>query len=267
MQVCYEYILAGVIIFLVLATTEATMFSLMAQRLTVLEQENHYTVADQILDTLLLSPGSPSNWGNIFTEGPLSIGLADQNSLKPYVLDPYKVARLDGNSTGYISPVEARALMGLRRDWHFSLKITPILHIEVAGNGSFTITVKNNRGLLAPNVNVTAYYVPKSLTRESTYYSKSNITMVDGTCTLWFQFEQNHILVIQAEQMGVKVVTTFPEGLSFIIEGGCVFQIDMTVITEINYSTGDVSGLDKETASRYVEIGGSTFLAEFDLWR
>ncbi len=267
MQVSYEYILAGMIIFLLVLTTEITMFSLMSERLTALEQGSSYTTADKILDILLLSTGDPSNWGSNMSAEPVSIGLADQNSLKQYALDPSKVARFSSNSTGYISPARTRDLLGIRRDWQFSLRISPIMDIEVSGNGTFTVTISNSKGLLVANVNVTAYYVPKSLSPGAVYQCRSSVTKVDGTCTLEFQFEPDHVLVIEAEQMSIKVLATFPKGTNFRVEGGSVFVSDTPLITEISYSTGSAYGMDKETVSRYVDIAGTTCLAELDLWK
>ncbi len=266
MHVNFEYILAGLMIFLILTMTELTMFTIMSQQLTALEQESGYTMADRVLDALLLSPGDPPDWGCNLSKDPISLGLADQNSLRVYVLDPYKVVRLYENSTGYISPAKARSLLGLRRDCHFSIKITPIFLIEVEGNGTFTITVKNNEGFPVSNVKITAYYVPRSLSPDVEYFCESNITRTEGTCTLEFEFRQDYILVVQAEQSGVKVVATDPPGLNLKIEGDRVFESDIPLVVEIDYSTGSISGSDKETTSRCVEIGGSTYLVEFTLW-
>jgi len=253
-------------VLLILTSTEVTIFTLMSQKLTQLGQESTYTTADKILDILLLSPGDPPQWGENVSENPVSLGLADENALKAYVLDPYKVARLDNNSVGYIPPSEARTLLGLRRSYHFNLRIRPVLTINVEGNGTFNITVRDNRGFLAPNVNVTAYYVPESLDPEADYPHRSNITRVDGSCTLDFGSETGDILVTKAEQSGVRVVATYPSGYNFIVEGDRVFESDTLLISEIEYSTGIVSGIYKETVSRCVQIGGLTYLVEFDLW-
>jgi len=242
------------------------MVSLMYQKLAALEQESDYTTADKVLDILLLSPGDPPDWGDNVSEDPVSLGLADQNSLRSQVLDPRKVARLHGNSSGYISPTKARTLLGLRRTYHFSLTMRPVLNVEVSGNGTFVFTVRNSKGLLAPNVNITAYYVPESLVPGDDYPSSTNITRIDGTCALTFQFEADHVLVIRAEQLGVGVTVTHPSGYSFMVEGGRVFASEALLISELVYSTGLVSGIDKETVSRFVEVGGSTYLLQLELW-
>jgi hypothetical protein len=267
LHVTYEYILAGLMIFLILMMTQVTMSALMTRQLTYLEQSGGYKTAEKIFDALLLSPGDPPDWGRNFSEDPSYLGLADQNSLRAYVLDPYKVLRLQKGSTGYISPAKARRLLGLRDDYHFSLRIFPALTVEIQGNGSFTITVRNLRGSPVPNVNVTGYYVSKSLSPMASYPVKSNITRIDGSCTLEFQYEPDHVLVVCATVFGVRVVLTEPPGLNFRVEGGRVFKSDIPLITEINYSTGSVVGFEREYVSRYVEIDGSAYIAEFTLWK
>ncbi len=251
---------------LILTSTEATISTLMSQKLTQLEQEAPYTTADRILDILLLSPGDPLNWGSNVSETPTYLGLADQAALRAYVLDPRKIGRLYENSPGYIAPSEARALLGLRRSYHFSLRIRSVLRIEVAGNGTFTLTVRDTKGFLVPNVRITAYYVPESLVPGIDYPHKSNITGIDGSCTVDFTFEQDRVLVVQAEQSGVRVLATYPSGYNFVVEGDRVFGSDTVLVSELEYSTGTVSGISKESVSRYVEIKGLTYLVEFDLW-
>jgi len=271
LHISYEYILAGLVVLLVLTSTEITMYALMSQRLASLKQESGYTTADKILDILLLSPGDPSDWGKNVSETPVSLGLADQNAMRAYFLDPNKVERLHENSTGYISPSEARDLLGLRGSYQFSLRIKPVLSIGISSvefgvYETFTITVRDTKGFPVPNVNITAYYVPESLASGADYPHGSNITRIDGTCTVTFMAILD-VLVVQAEQLGVRVVVTHPSGFNFVVEGGRVFESDTLLVTDFPpYSTGLVSGLDKEFVSRYVEIGGLTYVVEFELW-
>jgi len=268
LEISFEYILAGLTILLVLASTQIFMYMMMMQRLTALEQESGYTVAEEILDMILLSPGYPPDWGRNLSEYPVSFGLAEYNAIRAYVLDPYKVARLLEDSTGYILPPEARALMGLRSSFHFSLRIRPIFNITVEdkGGGIFLFTVLNSKGYLAPNVNVTAYYVPTSIVPGTEYPKRSNITSIDGKCSLDFSGVTGQVLVVQAEEMEARVIVNYPSEYNFVIESGEVFESDTFLVTELEYSTGSVVGIGKESASRVVEIGGLTYIVEFDLW-
>jgi len=268
LHVDYEYICAGIIILLILSVTEISMFNLMTQQLGRIEQEKGYTIAEKILDMILLSPGDPPNWGEYITD-PIFLGLATQNSLKEYVLDASKVTRISEDSDYYISPGKARSLLGLSQNYQFSLKITPVFIIDInsEGNGNFILTLTNNKGSPITNVNITGYYIPKSFVPGTYYPSESKISGIDGKCTLNFEHIPNYVLVVCASQLEVKTVKTDPPNLNFRIEGDCVVESDVPVIQDIHYSTGSVFGLKKESVFRYVEIEDFTYYVEFNLWR
>jgi hypothetical protein len=263
--VSYEYILAGLIIILVMNAVQIAVTDLLSQRLTALEEQNLLTEAEKVADVIFLSPGNPVNWGNTPAQEPTFFGLAAASSLRAYTLDPYKIMRLMQNSTGYISPTRARELLGLSPSSQFSLKFTPLMDINVAGNGVFTITVKDRMGVLDANVNITSFYVPKSLSIDSTYSSVTNITRLDGTCMVSFQPQADYVLVVLAEQSAGKSLVTFPQGYDFKVEGGRVFQSDVPSFTEIDYSTGSFSGTTATMTYRYVMIDGLTYVAQFEL--
>jgi hypothetical protein len=266
MEVTIEYIMAAMIVLLIFTASEITINNLTTQRLAALEQGTGNTDAERILDTLLLSPGEPNNWGHNSSMQPTLMGLAYANAVKSYVLDPSKVARLSKNSTGYISPTDTRQMLGLKGNYQFTLEMTPLFDVEVIGNGSFTFRVKNSEGSLAPNVNVTAYYVPISLPSDSSYESKSNLTKIDGTCNLKFTARSGYALVIQTSQLGITDLATWPKGLDLVVEGGRVFHGDIKPVTKLEYVTGIASGSTVRTASRYAEISGLTYLVELKIW-
>ncbi len=267
MHVDYEYVLAGITVLLILLATEINMYTIMSQEMTRMEQERGYTVAEKILDMILLSPGDPEDWGN-YPSDPSSFGLAAQNSLQAYVLDANKVIRLSINSSGYLSPGKVRSLLGLSRGYQFSLNIMPIFKIDISseGGGNFTVTVTNYKGLPAPNVNVTGYYIPQSWAPSVEYTHQSKVTGFDGRCALWFNSEPDHVLVVCANQLEVKATETDPEGLYFRVEGDSVVKSDTPLVPAINYSTGSPFGMKRESVSRYAEIEGLTYYAEFSLW-
>jgi hypothetical protein len=268
LHVSYEYILAGLIIILILTTSELTIFSLMTEKLTDIRQEGSYSTAEKIVDVLLLSPGYPFDWGLNVSVDPDSLGLALHNSLDAYVLDPEKVNRLNENSSGYIIHAKARELLGLRKDYHFSLQIAPMLDVQIKdeGDGEYSFAIFNDKGYSAANVNVTAFYIPHSFVPGIDYTSKSNITMIDGTCILDFDYQTNYMIVVKAEQAGVKVIATYPYGENFRFEDGNIFEGDSSLITEIVYSTSVFSGYGKESVKKYVSINGMTYSMNFDLW-
>ncbi|MEM2110815.1 MAG: hypothetical protein QXX08_02935 [Candidatus Bathyarchaeia archaeon] len=273
MHVNYEYIAAGIILLLILSISEMNIFTIMRYQLAKMEQETEYPTAERILDMLLLSPGYPPNWGNQ-SDNPDSLGLAAQNAFRAYVLDISKVARLMENSSYYIAPVTARQLMGLSSNYHFNLTITPVFTISIVNASSeshmeYNITIRDYKGFLSSNVNVTGFYVPNSLVGNETYNSASAVTDPTGSCILKFTNtlpSPNYSLVVCANHLGVKTVQTYPTALNVRVEGGCVLSSEFPMIQTINYATGSVFSMTTESVSRYVEIEGVTYYVKFDLW-
>ncbi len=262
----YEYICAGIILLLILSVTDISMFNLVTNQLTQIEQEKGL-IAEEILDVILLSPGDPPNWGN-YSTAPSSIGFAAQNSLEEYVLDANKVVRMLEDSVYYISPGKARVLLGLSSNFQFSLRMMPVFIIDISSeaDGIYTLTLTNHKGLPIPNVNITGFYVPKSLVPGTDYPSTSKITGINGTCVLSFNYTIDNVLVVLANQLDFKVLKTETPNSNVIIEGGVVMESDVPLVQTINYTTGSVFGLKKDSVFRYVTICGFTYYVEFTLW-
>jgi hypothetical protein len=276
LEAIYEYILAGIVILIILSVAEMNIFSVMTLQLTKMQQENENPVADRILDMILLSPGYPPNWGNQSTDQITSLGFAVQDALSSYELDISKVRRLN-ESVGpdmYIYPAKARQLMGLSEKYNFNLTMIPVFNINIVnasltGQAKYLITIKDYKGFLVPNVNVTGFYVPNSFTNGEIFPSTYAITGTDGTCVLTFSPLSNYSLVVYANQLGVNAIQTYPPNLwggRVQVEGGCVMESDFPIIQAIHCYTGSTSGKTSETASRYAEIQGVTYYVKFDLW-
>jgi hypothetical protein len=266
MHVNYEYILAGIIMLLMLSVTGVNITSIVTHRLYRMEQETESPLAERLLDIILLSPGYPPDWGEK-PEDPLSFGLAAQNAIKSYVLDVSKVFRLKEESPYYIPPRTARELMGLSETYNFNLTITPVFRISmVNASSTYHITVTNYKGFRMPSVNVTAFYIPKSLTPDSPIFSKSALTNTKGECTITFNPLPNYILLIYINHLEVKAVQSYPPGLKFRVEGGCIMESEYPIIDTITYATEIYSSPYVETAFRYVEIAGITYYVKIDVW-
>lgn len=266
MNAIYEYIIAGLTVVVILVAAEMNISTLTSSKLTLAETEG-YSMAESILDMILLSPGDPPNWGD-YSQDPRSFGLAFSNVTEEYTLDAKKVIRLSENSSLYISPGKVRSLLGLSTDCNFVFTIKPVFIIDIlsGGDGNFTVNVRNSKGFPMANVNVTGYYVLESLgSGPST--SISQITGIDGKCVLEFDPEPNHVLVVSANLLGVEVMQTYPPNLSFRVEGGQVIKSDVPLITFVNYTTGSAYGLSTDRASRHVKIDGFVYIAEFEIWR
>jgi hypothetical protein len=270
MNAIYEYILAGFMMFIMLVALNTNLQYLIFDT-TALMTEEDYNMSESLIDMILLSPGTPANWGSNSTT-PILFGLASQASTKTYVLDPEKVIRLDENHTEYpyISPGELRSLLGLTSDINLIIRITPIFPIEIQslGNGKYKIIVTNHKGMPLANVNVTGYYVPESLGSSNKTLQQYSVTGIDGSCILDFGGEKSdYVLVVCADLVGVKTMQTDPPYLKVRVEGGQVIQSEVPLITSLNYTSGSFYGLNTDSAARYVEIDGFTYYFELEVWR
>jgi len=267
MQASIEYMIAGLTVISILVVAEMNVLTLMNQTLTEVRQEVGLSEAEDILDTLLLSPGYPPDWGES-SDTPDSMGLAVQNSIEEYVLDPKKVIRLSEESDYYISPPTTRRLLGLSKKYHFSLRITPFFNVTInnEGDGNYTISVTTYRGNPAPNVNVTGYYVDLPFQYNATYQTQSAITSIDGTCTLNFDYASNSTLIVCADQSGIRSIAAEENGLCLKVEDGYVIESETPIIHTIDYSTGELSELKKDVVTKFVKIDGYTYYVEFILW-
>jgi len=272
MNAIYEYILAGLMMFIMLAVMHTYMQNLIYDATASITQED-YNLAESLIDLILLSPGDPPNWGII---DPEIFGLATQETTEAYALDPLKVIRLDENCTEYqyITPGELRSLLGLTGDVNLVIRITPMFIVDAQplGGAKYRVTITDHRGRPVPNVNITGFYVPESLgSSDEERFQAENITGFDGSCILDFSVDSwplsNYVLVIQADLLGVKTMWTDPPYLRVRVEGGEVVQSEVPLINTINYTSGSFYGLNTDYASRYVKIDGFTYYFELEIWR
>jgi hypothetical protein len=263
----FEYIIAGLIMLIMVSAVHTNISNMINDKLILIEQEE-YSTAESILDMILLSPGIPTNWGNS-TEPPVLFGLASEKATEVYNLDANKVIRLDENSSLYIYPGELRSLLGLNSECNFIIRLNPILTIDIEslGYGDYEVTVKDSKGFPAPNVNVTGYYVHKSLIPHSEQIIDNAITEVDGKCTLSFDQRTDYVLVVCASLLEVKTMKIESLGYDFRVEGDRVIRGEVPLVNSITYTTGSFYGLVTQRAERYVMIDGFTYLFEFEIWR
>jgi len=79
---------------------------------------------------LLLSYGSPYNWGENFETIPETFGLADADSNIPYSLDIDKVSRLNSENLYHVSYAEIFAILKMP-DVSFNIEIKPIFEVNI----------------------------------------------------------------------------------------------------------------------------------------
>ncbi|UNQ72937.1 hypothetical protein [Infirmifilum sp. NZ] len=177
METVLEYIaVALLVVILVLAANQ--MISASTGTLTTVREEQLYTVAQRVMDKILLTPGYPPDWGTNVTVSAGDIqdfGLALYGTREPYVVDPDKVMRLANLSTLpnplLLNATRLAELLGLSQGYGFRLVMKPMIGHSVSvlewytpqgGKQSFptrfAVNVHNWYGMGLPNANVTGIY-------------------------------------------------------------------------------------------------------------
>ncbi|MBS7631387.1 hypothetical protein KEJ47_07430 [Candidatus Bathyarchaeota archaeon] len=266
MESTIEYITAGIIISLILGLTIHFSSNMVDVKVNAIEQKTGFEIAGNVIDTLLLSPGKPNNWGGS-PELPSSMGLALDNAVKLYQLDPLKVRRLSNESSGYIPPYLVRDLLGLSACYYTSIRIMPIYTITISNitEEIFSISVTNQWGTPVPNANITAAYtnLEEMSMNEVISFLKGDLedaiyaynrTSSSGECVLNFSGAGSRdMLIVLADQLNIKSFATWP------------VQSD-AVITNIQSSMGTPSSFPVEVASRNVEIDSFNYVVILTIW-
>lgn len=266
MESTIEYISAGIIISLILGLTIHFSTNIVNLKVNAIEQEMGFNMAENVLDTLLLSAGIPSNWGDS-PDLPSSIGLALDNAIKLYQLDSAKIKRLSKESTNYIPPHMVRDLLGLGGCYYISFKIMPVFSMEVTNttSESFSIRVTNRWGSPISNANITAAYInlEEIGSNEIISFLKGDLddamymrnkTDASGRCALNFSGAgSRETLIILADQLNIKSLVTWPTQSE-------------SVILNIESSMGSPTNFNVQVAARNVEIDSFNYIALLTVW-
>jgi hypothetical protein len=268
-NVSFEYIFAGLIIILVLTTTQVYTTQLIDRKVADWQQSSGYRTIESLLDSVLLSTGEPSNWADS-PALPTRFGLASINTFEDYGLDPFKVYRLNPNSTDYISPATVRSLLGISSTIGFSLRIIPALNVTIASqqSGQYDVFVRDLKGLNVPNVNVTAFQVQMPFNPYTTLTPKSVITNIEGKVHLTFTPQTNSSLVVRVGQSDILVLGTYPNpsNLLLTVQGNHVVSSTRAASFAINSTSGSKFGTWQQVSSRYAKLDGYTYFVELSLW-
>ena len=269
MNVSYEYIFAGFVIILILSTTQVYTTQLLARKVGDWEQAAGYDTSESFLDMLILSPGEPSNWGNL-PGNPHRLGLASINVFEEYSLDPAKVERLTPNSSNYITPSTLRSLMGISSTTGLSLRIVPALNITIAyqAPGNYLVTVRDMKGLTVPNVNVTGYYLSAPFNPYIESFTLKRITNTTGMASLSYEPKVNATLIVCVGQSDILSLSAYPKDvlLTLTVQGNHVISSSRPATMTVNATTGSLFGYDTQVTSRYVKLEGYTYYMELMLW-
>jgi len=219
-----DYLFATSIMIIIFVSSTASYLSMMAVPSKEVSQEQLLSMTEKVMDQIVLSEGTPSDWG-VRTSLPSSIGMAAKSGSE-YQLDLDKLRRLTDNTTGtMLSSKSMFRLLGLEKNYAFRLLITPALNVTVVPtkfiiiNGSnnfpcaFNVTVRTHDNIPVPNANLTtslltAYVEKPGMSFDVAYYMsdiKHNVTDWRGQRSFDY--------------------TDFIQGLSTKSLTGCVFFV------------------------------------------
>ncbi|RLE84521.1 MAG: hypothetical protein DRJ67_10410, partial [Thermoprotei archaeon] len=213
MYAALEYVAIGLVAVVLVLSTLSSMHTLV-QGVKLMESEQLYTVAERVLNKVLLTPGRPINWGTDLTiteDNMTDFGLALAGSHEPYVLDPDKLMRLVNYSwfgnPAFLDPRHVASLLKLE-GYGFMLEFAPLFTLRATPLAvdpdtgvavQLDVTAINYEGEPLANVNVTGLLLvlyseggcgsSTSVDVNHALLRDNEVTGIDGSCTLDFTSE------------------------------------------------------------------------------
>jgi len=211
MHAAVEYVALVLNIILIIVLSVSTFFNIVAP-LDTINRERLKLVAQKIENRIILSPGTPPDWGkniNISTND-LSdlydVGLASISALKGfYTLESDKIVRLIeyADNPFYIPPNFIKQHLGIWKTYGFRLTLIPVIKFDVKITShvyntklpqKIIVYTRNFFGNPQGNVIVTVYYFIFGLYSNSTsrlfFLKNTGITSIlsNGSCLLDFSY-------------------------------------------------------------------------------
>lgn len=204
MHAVLEYLAIGILlIYIIVAASQ--MIDAPARTVETVKAEQLFTVAERIMDKILMTPGHPENWGaDLCNDSEIEdFGLALAGATAPYIVDPDKVMRL-ANLTPVPNPMPIKAeriaeLLGIKGEYGFRLEMKPMItsRVETVYSvdnvaSAFKVQVVNWYGIGLPNARVKGLYVVARVKPgapqegELSAFDKTCVTDSLGFCILDF---------------------------------------------------------------------------------
>jgi len=154
---------------------------LMTPYLTDLAHRDDADRFQYLASHLLLTAGTPTNWGQLISTTPSSLGLAKCDTLQPYELDIDKVTRLNNENIYSLDYSDLWQALGMK-DVSFQIEIKPLfqLSIELASDSTqgsqrvyeFKIVARKSGMPLSTNLN--SYVILKDFINETASSTSSD---------------------------------------------------------------------------------------------
>jgi hypothetical protein len=201
-------------------------------------QRNYAANAQNLFDYILLSPGSPADWGYTSTK-PTSFGLAQQAApqytlsqgavlritpMQPITIDGKTYYYLDMGGVAIIEPQNyyvnytyAKQLLGINGQYEFQLTLTPAINVSVVkqtntSSGTvFQVTVIGYGGepIAGAQINAILVYAKQSSKSVNSYnvglqaYSNTTDTLGQATIDVKITPQSTYYLLVQASAAGI----------------------------------------------------------------
>jgi hypothetical protein len=156
----YDHIVAIVIVGMIFIGTVVALPAIAFSNLQTVDEQQLRNTALNVFEAMLLSVGSPSDWGSTSVDETFdktkinTFGLARSNPLSKFVLDVDKVQRIDpGNPTGIIQYDDIRHLLNIE---DYGFKFTILRPFEV----DWSLDIMNNAVYYSVNVTRTEDKTP-----------------------------------------------------------------------------------------------------------
>lgn len=198
-----------------------------SRTLESVREEQLLTVAERLMDKILLTPGYPADWGSdvYVTDANLTdFGLAQQGGA-PHIVDPDKVMRLANLST-LPNPLLVNAsrlaeLLGVKGQYGFRLTMKPMITAEVetlswseSMASRFRVRVVNWQGEGVPNAEATGVYVvalvkggaAQAEVEDLYSFSRSCVTDALGYCELDYTSDLSSLRLGSGQQPATFLV-------------------------------------------------------------
>ncbi|MEM1510881.1 MAG: hypothetical protein QW291_09700 [Thermofilaceae archaeon] len=195
MHAVLEYLAVGILLVVVILAADL-MIEAPPRTIETVSAEQLYTVAERLIDKILLTPGYPENWGSdlLVDDEITDFGLALHEATAPYILDPDKVMRL-ANLTPLPNPMPINAekiaeLLGIKGKYGFKLEMRPMITAKILAIDDtnyqtplkFWVQVVNWQGIGLPNARVTGMYIMAYFRKGTAHTDLSDLKTISETC-------------------------------------------------------------------------------------
>lgn len=211
----YEHIVIILLVGIIFVGTVVALPAINHSTFQSIDQQQLKNTAINVLNSILLGGGSPTNWGATIPTTVEEFGLAKSSPFSKYVLDSDKVQRINQENPWHLTREEVQDLLKLQGyKFNFTLyrpfKTIPLLSIDRDNNKiDFGVTVMRSQdGAPIPNAEVSVTIFMSSLSEDSTSNYGPYTTDSTGRCFDYMTIGPGVLSVIAIMEITVGGMST-----------------------------------------------------------